>query len=59
MVLFGLWFGDVVSVGVIVAWDDGFRRNWGLGWKGNLEQTCRWSGKFAARFFFDEVQKVV
>ncbi len=36
----------------------GFRGVWGRGWKGFLEQTCRWSGKIAARLFFDEVRKI-
>ena len=36
--------------------DGGFRRIWRFGWKGNLEQTCRWSGNFAASLVFDGVQ---
>ena len=36
----------------------GFRRIWVCVWKGNLEQTCRWSGKTPARLVFDEVQNL-
>ena len=39
--------------------DGDFRRIWGFGWKGNLEQTCRWSGNLAASLVFEQVQKVV
>jgi len=49
-------YGDVSCIGVSGVRDDGFRRIWGFGWKGNLEQTCRWSGKTPARLVFDEVQ---
>ena len=41
-------------VGVV---DGGIRRIWGFGWKWNLEQTCRWSGKTPARLVFEQVQK--
>ena len=47
------------GVGVCRLRDGRFRRIWGLGWKGFLEQTCRWSGNLAARLFFEQVQKVV
>ena len=46
---------DGMGIGGCGLCDGGFRRIWGFGWKGNLAQTCRWSGNFAARFFFDEV----
>ena len=50
---------DLPGVGRCGWWDVGFRRIWRFGWKWNLEQTCRWSGKTPARLVFEQVQKVV
>ena len=38
------------GIGVWGLWDGGFRRILGSGWKGKLEQTCRWNGKLTARW---------
>jgi len=51
--------GDVSVMSVSGVGDDGIRRILGFGWKGNLEQTCRCSGKTPARLVFEQVQKVV
>ena len=45
---FGVKYEDVSGMGVSGVRDDVFRRILGFDWKGNLEQTCRWSGNFAA-----------